>query len=83
MANRSTLHPRHIAEFTAFMERSGFYKADTKGAYEVLRFCGIRRKKTVTIYHRNGCDHLSVQERDMGYVNAFLRELNQKANPKK
>ena len=79
MANRNTLAVSKLEDFKDWLVSDGCEIADTKGYYEVLRAIKAGRKKPLIVYKRLSSDngnelvHLTVLDRDIGVVNAYLR----------
>ena len=74
MANRHTLAITKINAFRDWLIADGWEIQDTKGYYEVLRAKKEGRRHPLVVYERLGAKcHLSVLERDMGVVKAYMR----------
>ena len=79
MANRSTLAVSKLEDFKIWLIFEGWKIAETKGYFEVLRAVKEGRKNPLIVYKRLSTDngkelvHLSVLDRDIGVVNAYLR----------
>ena len=79
MANRNTLAVSKLEDFKIWLIFEGWKIAETKGYFEVLRAVKEGRKNPLIVYKRLSTDngkelvHLSVLDRDIGVVNAYLR----------
>lgn len=75
MANRNVLHIKHLAKFRAWLEKEGFTALPlSEHGFEVLKMKKDRR--TIIIYRKmRTSEHLSVMDKDMGLVWAFLRSV--------
>lgn len=72
MPNRNTLHLKHLDAFASYLTTRGFYPRPLTNSYERLRM--RNGKHTVVLYQRNVAEqHLTVQDKDMPLVRAFLR----------
>lgn len=73
MAERNILHIKHLDDFKAWLERWGYTQLPlSQNEYEVLRM--HKDKNTVILYRKAYAkEHLSVMEKDMRLVVAFLR----------
>lgn len=72
MANRDTLHLKHLEPFTLWLMEQGYVRQPTTNFYEALRM--RKGKDTIVLYRRNNMEqHFSVREKDMRLVHAFLR----------
>lgn len=82
MANRHTLAVSHLDKFKSWLSANGWQVQDTKGNYEVLRATKLNRQFPLIVYKRETTlsekqlVHLSVLDRDMGIVRAFIKESN-------
>lgn len=80
MANRSTLAVSKLEDFKNWLISDGWKIIDTKGYFEVLRAIKEGKKNPLIVYKRLSTDngkelvHLSVLDRDIGVVNAYLRK---------
>lgn len=80
MANRNTLSVNQVEKFKAYLVANGWQIQEPRGDYEVLRATNEGRKHTLIAYSRlatNGgkqIQHLTLADRDMGVVRAFLRK---------
>lgn len=88
MANRNTLSVNHIDDFKAWLVADGFTLHEPVGFYEVIRATKPDRKHVFLAYRKiqSGSGewgkHLTVADRDMGVVRAFLRDRNKKTMEK-
>lgn len=79
MANRNTLAVSKLEDFKNWLFFEGWKIVETKGYFEVLRAVKEGRKNPLIVYKRLSTDngkelvHLSVLDRDIGVVNAYLR----------
>lgn len=79
MANRDTLAVSKLEDFKAWLIKDGWEIQDTKDMWEVLRAVKPERKFPLIIYKRYKTNndgkliHLSVLDRDMGVIRAFLK----------
>lgn len=72
MANRDTLHLKHLEPFTLWLMEQGYTRQPTTNFYEALRM--RKGKDTIVLYRRNNMEqHFSVRDKDMRLVRAFLR----------
>lgn len=80
MDNRNTLSINHVEDFKAWLVADGYTLHEPKGFYEVIRATKPNRKHAFIAFRKmqsGGVDwnkHLSVADRDMGVVRAFLRD---------
>lgn len=75
MATRSVLHMNKLDEFKKWLVSDGWTIEPVKGDYEVLRARKASRKIPLVVYQRNRAkEHLSVLDKDMGVIGAFLRD---------
>lgn len=75
MANRYTLAIAKLDDFKEWLAKDGWQIQEPTGDFEVFRAVKQGRKHPLMIYKRmNAPMHLSVMERDMGVVRAYLRE---------
>ena len=73
MANRCILHRNHLDTFKEWLKNDGWEIEDTKGLYEVLRARKEGRREPLIVFEKAGAkEHLSVMDRDLGVVKAFL-----------
>lgn len=74
MAERSMLHICHLDRFATYLQGLGYEKQPlSRSLYEVLRM--RKGKDTVLVFRRNATkEHLSVMDKDIRLVRAFLRE---------
>ena len=79
MANRHTLAASRLEEFKDWLISEGFQIHEPKGFYEVIRATKASRKHTLLVHKRASAAggktvvHLTVADRDMDIVRAFLR----------
>ena len=79
MANRSTLAVSQLEDFKKWLNLDGWIIQEPKGEWEVLRAVKPGRKKPLIVYERMETNndtklvHLTVEDRDMGVVWAFLK----------
>ena len=74
MANRYTLAISKLDDFKEWLIKDGWEIKEPTGEFEVFRATKKGRKYPLMIYKRmNAPMHLSVMERDMGVVRAYLR----------
>lgn len=72
MANRDTLHLKHLEPFTLWLMEQGYQRMEPTNFYEALRM--RNGKDTIVLYRRNNMEqHFSVRDKDMQLVRAFLR----------
>lgn len=87
MANRNTLSVNHIEDFKVWLIADGYTLHEPKGFYEVIRATKPNRKYPFIAFRKiqSGSGewnkHLSVADRDMGVVRAFLRDQRQQKHP--
>ena len=75
MAKRSLLHRSKIEDFKAWLQEDGWQIEKTKGRYEVVRATkGTRKPLIVYTRDNKGKEHLTVQERDVPVVRAYIRD---------
>ena len=79
MANRSILAVSKLEDFKNWLIFEGWKIAETKDYFEVLRAVKEGRKNPLIVYKRLSSDngnklvHLTVLDRDIGTVKAYLR----------
>ena len=74
MANRHTLHINKLDSFKKWLVKDGWTIAEPKGEWEVLRAKKVGRQNPLIVYQRMNKEHLSVMDRDVGVIKAFLRD---------
>lgn len=76
MANRCSLHMSHVEEFKKWLIKDGWKIEEPKGFYEVLRARKDGKQRPLIVYKKlDAKEHLSVDDRDIGIVGAFLRDM--------
>lgn len=79
MANRNTLAITKIDDFRDWLIKDGWEIQDTKDYYEVLRATKTGRRHPLIVYKKNYAkEHLSVLDRDMGVIKAYMRDARKK-----
>lgn len=85
MANRNTLSVSKLEDFKQWLIKDGWEIQETKGFWEVLRATKKGKKYPLIIYRKyktiGGSEnivHLSVLDRDIGVIRAFLKEFQEK-----
>jgi hypothetical protein len=80
MANRHTLAITKIDDFRDWLIKDGWeIKPVTECSCEVLRATKTGRRHPLIIYKRNNAkEHLSVLDRDMGVIKAYMRDARKK-----
>ena len=74
MADRSTLHFKHLEAFEEYLQSKGWVIEPLKGYYEVLRARHPERKRPLIVYRKGYAkEHCSVDGRDYGIIRDFLR----------
>ena len=74
MANRYTLHKNSLEDFQKWLVADGWEIEKSKGIFEVLRARKAGRPQPLIVYTKTDAkEHLTVMERDIGVVRAFLR----------
>lgn len=74
MANRHTLHLKHLEEFTEWLILDGWTIEKTKGYYQMLVARKAGRKHPLILYSKLEIkEHLTVRDMDMPVVRAFFR----------
>lgn len=74
MADRSRLHISKLEDFKLWLEKEGWKIEQPKGIWEVLRARKEGRQFPLIVFKKmNAKEHLSVSEKDIGVLNAFLR----------
>lgn len=74
MANRYTLHKNSLEDFQKWLVADGWEIEKSKGIFEVLRARKAGRPQPLIVYTKaDAKEHLTVMERDIGVVRAFLR----------
>lgn len=75
MANRHTLHISKLEDFKKWLVKDGWDIEEPKGIYEVLRARKTGRRSPLIVYRKADVkEHLSIMDRDVGVVRAFLRD---------
>ena len=80
MAVRNCLSVSKLDDFKNWLISDGYKIVDTKGYYEVLRAIKTGRKNPLIVYKRLSTDngnklvHLTILDKDMGVVRAYLRD---------
>lgn len=75
MANRHRLHISKLQEFEQWLLEDGWTIEKPKGVYEVLRARKPGRQNPLIVYQKaNAKEHLSVMDRDVGVIGAYLKE---------
>ena len=79
MANRHRLHISKLQEFEQWLLKDGWTIDKPKGVYEVLRARKSGRQNPLIVYQKaNVKEHLSVMDRDVGVIGAYLKECKKK-----
>lgn len=72
MADRCTLHIKHLDAFASFLSARGFYPLPLTNCYERLRM--RNGKQLVVVYKKDSAtQHLTVQNKAFPLVRAFYR----------
>ena len=75
MANRYTLHKNSLEDFQSWLVADGWEIEKPKGIYEVLRARKAGRQQPLIVYTKSDAkEHLTVMDRDLEIVGAFLRD---------
>lgn len=76
MANRCTLHIRHLEEFKEWLRKDGWEIHNISNSiYEVLRATKPGKTHPLIVYQKsNAKEHLSIADRDVAIVGAFYRD---------
>lgn len=75
MANRSLLHRSKVEDFKSWLQEDGWQIEQTKGIYEIVRATkGTRKPLIVYTRDNKGKEHITVQERDVPVVRAYIRD---------
>ena len=75
MANRYTLHKNSLEDFQSWLVAAGWEIEKPKGIYEVLRARKAGRQQPLIVYTKaDAKEHLTVMDRDLEIVGAFLRD---------
>ncbi len=83
MANRSLLHRSKIEDFKSWLQEDGWQIEQPKGIYEVVRATkGTRKPLIVYTRDNKGKEHLTVQDRDLPVVRAYIRDRRREARAK-
>jgi hypothetical protein len=83
MANRSLLHRSKIEDFKNWLKEDGWKIEQPKGIYEVVRATkGTRKPLIVYTRDNKGNEHITVQDRDVPVVRAYIRDRRREARAK-
>lgn len=75
MAKRNVLHKNLLEDFQKWLVANGWEIEKTKGTYEVLRARKAGRQQPLIVYTKaDAKEHLTVMDRDLEIVGAFLRD---------
>ena len=77
MANRNTLHKKHLEEFKTFLRESGYAVLDPRGICEAVR--AKKPGETIVIYRKmDAKEHLTVPKQAEMAVRLFFdrRQIN-------
>ena len=75
MANRHTLHINKLDSFKKWLVKGGWELLPlSNNPYEVLRAQKTGKQYPLIIYSGKSSEHLSLADRDMSVVGAFLRD---------
>lgn len=75
MADRRTLHISKLESFKEWLEKDGWTIEEPKGVWEALRARKLGRPHPLIAYLKlDAKEHLSIMDRDVGVVKAFLRD---------
>ena len=75
MANRSLLHRSKVEDFKSWLQEDGWQIEQTKGIYEIVRATkGTRKPLIVYTRDNKGKEYITVQERDVPVVRAYIRD---------
>lgn len=75
MADRNTLHINQLEAFKKWLVEDGWTIEKPKGIYEVLRARKPGRQHLLMVYKKDRAkEHLSMLDRDLGVLWAFLRQ---------
>ena len=75
MADRCRLHKNKLEDFKQWLINDGWEIEVPKGIWEVLRARKPSRKNPLIVYTKmEAKEHLSVMDRDVGVLNAFLKK---------
>ena len=81
MADRRTLHINKLEDFISWLIEDGWEIEEVRGDYEVLRARKSGRKHPLIVYTKlesKEKPHLSLMDRDIGVVMAYLRDRKEK-----
>lgn len=79
MANRNTLAITNLDDLRDWLIDDGWEIQETKGDYEVLRATKAGRRHPLIIYKKIDAKiHLSVLDRDMGVIRAYIRNARRR-----
>jgi len=83
MANRSLLHRSKIEDFKSWLQEDGWQIEQPKGIYEVVRATkGTRKPLIVYTRDNKGNEHITVQDRDVPVVRAYIMDRRREARAK-
>jgi hypothetical protein len=83
MSNRSLLHRSKIEDFKNWLKEDGWKIEQPKGIYEVVRATkGTRKPLIVYTRDNKGNEHITVQDRDVPVVRAYIRDRRREARAK-
>ena len=83
MANRSLLHISKVEDFKNWLKEDGGQIEQTKGIYEIVRATkGTRKPLIVYTRDNKGKEHITVQNRDVPVVRAYIRDRRREARAK-
>jgi len=72
MANRNTLHKKHLNELTAWLLLNGWKIEKPKGYYEVLRASTQGRAPLIVYQRLDMTQHYTVRDKDLSVIRCFL-----------
>lgn len=75
MAVRNKLHRNHEAKFRDWLIANNWVIETPKGIWEVIRARHPERDRPLIVYSSCNKEHLSVDGRDIGVINAFMNSL--------
>lgn len=81
MADRCTLHVKKLEDFKQWLVEDGWEIVEPRGDYEVLRAKKPGRMNPLMVYTKlesKEKPHLSLMDRDIGVVRAYLRDRKEK-----
>ena len=83
MANRSLLRKSKIEDFKSWLQEDGWQIEPTKGIYEIVRATkGTRKPLIVYTRDNKGKEHITVQDRDVPVVRAYIMDRRREARAK-